>query len=120
MSQELAEYLEVELNARGLSQRKLAEKSGISLSTFQRAYNDDKDKPISWDGCAGIAHGLRVNPISVFVKAGLLPREPSQSSDERHLLHVFRQLPTEHQRTLMDFCNFLFTNRNRTFWIDEE
>lgn len=115
MSRELAEYLDEQLEMRRWSRRELGRQAGISQSSVQRAMDPNPLKPAGFDVLNQIAHALRITPQNLFIIAGLLPREPKQTSQERHLLHTFRQLPAEHQQTLIHFCDYLFTQRTNLF-----
>jgi len=121
MSQQLADYLNEQLDARRWSKRELARQANISLTSVLRATDPHPDSDASFEVLGAIARALRLRPENLFVMAGLFPREPEQTMQERHLLHTFRQLPAEHQRTLIHFCDYLFTVRSDLFprMIDE-
>lgn len=111
----LSEYLVEQLRMRGWSARELSRQSGVSLTSVLRALGRDESNPPSWEILAKIARSLRVSPTNLFVLAGLLPREPRQTTEERALVTVYRQLPVEHQRTLAYFADYLFIHRTDLF-----
>lgn len=115
MSAELAQYLEEQRKMRGWSQRELARQAGITHDSVRRAFNPDPVSPASYDVLAKIAAALRIHPETLFIKAGLFPRKPEQSQLSRHLDTIFPQLPTEHQRMLVMFADYLFTMRTQLF-----
>ena len=115
MSKDLAEYLETELTARCWSKRELSRQANISLTSVLRACEPYPDSDASFEVLSSIARALRIRPENLFVKGGLFPREPEQTMQERHLLNTFRQLPAEHQRSLIQFCDYLFTVRSELF-----
>lgn len=115
MSQELATYLEEQLDSRRWSKRELARQANISLTSVLRATDPDPDSQASFEVLSAIARALRIRPENLFVRGGLFPREPEQTMQERHLVNTFRQLPAEHQRSLIQFCDYLFTVRSELF-----
>lgn len=113
--QELADYINDQIASRRWSKRELARQANLANSSVLRATSADDDTPIGFDILFAIATALRIRPERLFIMAGLFPREPQQTTDERHLLNTFRQLPAEHQRTLIEYCDYLFTVRSRLF-----
>ena len=115
MSKELADYVTEQLKMRQWSKRELGRQARISLTSVLRATDPDPDSDASFEVLTAIAKALRIRPETLFVKAGLFAREPNQTTQERHLLNTFRQLPAEHQRSLIQFCDYLFTVRSELF-----
>ena len=112
MSSELSDYLVEQLRMRDWSQKDLADRSGVALSSISRIITDDLDKPPGFAIIVSVAQAMRVDPVVLLRKSGLLPREPESTSLERQLLAAFRQLPSEHQRSAVLFVEYLFTQRN--------
>lgn len=116
MSREaLSEFVNEQLDMRQWSKRELARQANITTTSALRVTNPEYQAPPGYDVLSDVARALKIKPEILFIKAGLFPREPEQNINERHLLNTFRQLPTEHQRTLMEFCDYLFTVRSRLF-----
>lgn len=116
MSREtLAEYVNDQLAKRQWSKRELARQANITPTSALRCTNPEYGSPPGFDVLNEVARAFRIRPEKLFILAGLYPREPEQTTQERHLLTTFRQLPVEHQRTLIEFCDYLFTVRSRLF-----
>lgn len=98
------------------SKRELAQRAGVSLSSVVRA--TDPDQRASYDVLAGIAAALRIPPQNLFVKAGLMPREPEQTTEMRHLSFTFEKLPREHQQLIIEFADFLLTRKTTLFDLE--
>lgn len=115
VKKELIDYLEEQIGMRGWSRRELSRRAGISNSSVLRAFGNNPDKPPGYDILASIARALRIHPMTLFIKAGLMPREPKQTTALRHLVHTFEQLPEEHQHAAILYIDYLFTQRSKLF-----
>ena len=108
---ELSEFLEDHLRRRGWSQKELARQSKVAPSSINRMMRDDRVNPPGYAVVMAVAQALRVDPVTLLRKAGMLPREPEATSLERQLTAAFRQLPIEHQRSALMFIEYLVTQR---------
>lgn len=113
--EDLTEFLNRQMRLRGWSERELAGRAKVSGTSIARALGRYPEKPAGYEIITSIAKALRVDELNLLRMAGLLPREPNQTSMERQLLNIFRQLPEEHQSNLLFFAEYLFTQRSRLF-----
>jgi transcriptional regulator with XRE-family HTH domain len=79
-------WLDEELAHHHLTDHQLAKQAGMSHSVFSRARKGYLPK---WEACASIAKALRVNPVVVFMAAGLIPTPPDLDNDFERLKHVY-------------------------------
>lgn len=70
------DWINIELESRGWSQRELARRSRLSSTTISKIISGHA-KP-GWDFCVAIAKPLEVSPEKLFQLAGLLPSKPEE------------------------------------------
>lgn len=112
---ESAEYIDEQIRLRGWSARELARRAGVSNSSVLRALHLDADPPASYEVLVAIANALRIPPQTLFVKAGIFPKEPRTTTTQREILNICQQLPGHLQADLLRYAEYLFTQRTRLF-----
>ena len=112
MGNDLASWLNIQLNETGWSQRELARRAGVSHSTVSQVLSLQQ-RP-TWDFCAGIAQALRVPVDEVFVLAGLKPPPPASVEDEAEALALLRRLPSQTRRVVLDILRGLTLSHTPT------
>lgn len=79
-------WLDEELAHHHLTDYQLAKMAGMSHSVFSRARKGFLPK---WQACDTIARAVRVNPVVVFMAAGLLPTSPDLDNEFERLKHIY-------------------------------
>jgi transcriptional regulator with XRE-family HTH domain len=91
MSSEFGEWLEAELAKRGWSMRQLALRAGVhpaSVTNIVRSGATPRMKTI-----LKMAEALEADPMVMLRIAGIVPTFVPETTDEDHLLRLFRALP---------------------------
>ena len=79
-------WLDDELARNHLTDHQLAKNAGMSHSVFTRARKGFLPK---WEACNSIARALHVNPIVVFMAAGLIQPTPDLDMDFERLKYIY-------------------------------
>ncbi len=66
-----SEWLLHEMGQRNISQQDLAQKSGITAAQISRVISGQRG--LGEKSLTAIAHALKISPVTIFRKAGLLP-----------------------------------------------
>jgi transcriptional regulator with XRE-family HTH domain len=99
-----SEWLQTEIEKRGLSWNKFAENAGLSSGTI---YNiRDGTRGVGENSLKAIAMALKIPPEQVFRAAGLLPESNIKSDKEEELLYLFAQLPDVEKSRMIEFVKF--------------
>lgn len=85
------EWLRKELNHRKISQRELADRSGITPAQISRVISGTRGP--GPELIQSIAYALNLPPEEVYRAAGLLPEHPKSNPSVEEILHIARQLP---------------------------
>lgn len=91
MPKEFAEWLTEELAERGLSQRKLALRAGVTGPTVGQIVRGKVQPTV--ESIVKIAEGLEEDPISVLRLAGILPDLLPETTEEQGVVRILRALP---------------------------
>jgi transcriptional regulator with XRE-family HTH domain len=91
MPKEFAEWLGGELAERGLSQRELALRAGITSPTVSQIVRGKVQPTV--ESIVRIAEGLGEDPISVLRLAGVLPDFLPETTEEEEAVRIVRALP---------------------------
>lgn len=97
MDMNFSDWLLKEMGNRQWSQADLARASGLNRQSISDYINRRRTNPEP-DALVAIAHGLKISPITVFRKAGLLPNgngEEVKLQDWEYLLS--QMTPTEQE-----------------------
>lgn len=86
------DWLQKEMDKRGISQKELANLGEISPPQVSKILN--RQSPAGPEAALGIARALKLDPVTVFRMAGLLPPGTEAETDQREngLIHMFRQM----------------------------
>ena len=96
---EFSEWLQNEMDNRGLSQNKVAKMAGISQGAIAHIINGRRNPGV--DVCEGIAYAFKLPPEYVFRKAGLLPPVRDRNPTDDELLYLFDQLSENEQDDIL-------------------
>ena len=91
MPQDFAEWLSGELARRGLSQRELALRAGLTSPAVSQIVRG-KVQP-TWESIVKIAGGLGQDPVPLLRLAGWLPDLGPEATDEEEAVRILRALP---------------------------
>lgn len=91
-------WLDEELARHNLTDHQLAKQAGMSHSVFSRARKGLLPK---WQACATIANALRVNPVVVFMAAGLIPPSPDLDTDFERLKTIYGSTSSSNRRKIV-------------------
>ena len=91
MPEEFAEWLRGELAERGLSQRELARRSGMTSPGVSQIVRGKVQPTV--ESIYKIAEGLELDPLSVLHLAGVLPDTPPEATDEEEAVRILRAKP---------------------------
>lgn len=108
-------WLDKELQARGLSQRKLALSAGVSPSMVSEVVNNNRNA--GWDFCAAIAKPLGKTPMEMFILAELLPGGGEKKLTEQRAEYYARSLSDDEAKLIELFRQATDADRNRILVI---
>ena len=91
MPQDFAEWLRGELARRGLSQRELALRAGITGPTVGQIVRGKVQPTV--ESIVKIAEGLGEDPVTVLRLAGTLPDFLPETTEEEEAVRILRALP---------------------------
>lgn len=91
-------WLDEELAHNHLTDHQLAKQAGMSHSVFSRARKGFLPK---WQACATIAKALRVNPVVVFMAAGLIPTAPDLDNNFERLKFIYGSTSLKNRRKIV-------------------
>ena len=100
MENDLASWLDNELEERGWSIREMARRAGVSHTAIASALNR-KGRP-SAELCVAIADVLGVSAIEVVQRAGILPPDPPETTAWRRLNAMWARLSDEDQERVLE------------------
>jgi transcriptional regulator with XRE-family HTH domain len=100
---EFAEWLQDQLNQRGLTQTDLARRTGIGNSQISRIVR--MERGVGPESAKAIARAFGIKPEVVFRKAGLLPPAPEQpteqSPDILEMIRLYNDLEDADQQEVL-------------------
>jgi len=102
MEIKFSEWLQIELDKRGLNQSQLAKMAGISRGTISNIMNENRG--IGEDSLLSIAKGLKLPAITVLRAAGILPEEPEYIPLLDEWDAIFYELTTEDQQEILEIA----------------
>jgi len=91
VTSEFGEWLRVELDKRGWSQRKLALRSGLATTAMSYIVRGEVQPTV--ESIIKIADGLEEDPASVLRIAGILPDLVPDTTEEEEAVRILRHLP---------------------------
>ncbi len=111
MENDLASWLDNELEERGWSIREMARRAGVSHTAIASALNR-KGRP-STDLCVAIADTLGVSAIEVVQRAGILPPDPPETAAWRRLNEMWTRLSDEDRERILEIIEAWVQKRGR-------
>jgi len=111
MKDDLASWLDEELETRGWSIREMARRAGVSHTAIASALNR-KGRP-SADLCVAIADALGVPAVEVVQRAGILPPDPPETAAWRRLNEMWTRLSDEDQKRILEIVETWVQKRGR-------
>jgi len=108
-----SEWLREELTKREWSQADLARRSGVSPSQLTRIFSGERG--IGQNSLVSIARALKISPVTVLRKAGLLPTVANGDADVHFEDWEFllKQLPPEDQEELRQIAEMKLERRRK-------
>ncbi len=97
-------WLDEELARNHLTDNQLAKQAKMSHSVFSRARKGFLPK---WQACATIANALRVNPVVVFMAAGLIPPSPDLDTDFERLKDIYGSTSPNNRKKIVQVAEIL-------------
>jgi transcriptional regulator with XRE-family HTH domain len=111
MKNDLASWLDKELESRGWSIREMARRAGVSHTAIASALNR-KGRP-SAELCVAVADALGVPAVEVVQRAGILPPDPPETVAWRRLNEMWAQLSDEDQERILEIVETWVRKRRR-------
>ncbi|MDX9993213.1 MAG: helix-turn-helix transcriptional regulator [Anaerolineales bacterium] len=99
------EWLKSEINIRNISQKELADISGVTPAQISRAIGGSRG--LGTDTLTAIARALRLPPEEVFRRAGILPPLPNKDLQDAEILERTSQMTPAQKRAVLAFINSL-------------
>jgi transcriptional regulator with XRE-family HTH domain len=106
-----AEWLQREMNDRGLSQSDLGRLAGLNRAVISKIINQTS-KPTP-ETVETIARALKLPPEEVFRAAGLLPAIPDDQSKITELNYLLNMLDDDDLRELIKFARFRLEDKEK-------
>lgn len=101
-----AEWLNQELENRGITSAELAAKGGLTAPTVWRIINGTRTAGV--DSIIGIARGLGLSPVEVFCRS-IGQDIDTRTADQERLLYQFALLSETDKTHLMNYIDFLLS-----------
>jgi transcriptional regulator with XRE-family HTH domain len=99
------EWLKSEIKIRNISQKELADISGVTPAQISRAISGSRG--LGTDTLLSIARALRVSPEEVFRRAGVLPPRPNQDEQDANILERTSRMTPAQKRAVLAFISSL-------------
>lgn len=112
--EEFVKWLQKELDNRGWNKSDLARQTGISRQTISNVMNFTRSP--GPDFCNALAKALKVDPVGVFEKAGLI-NIVQNKSDQEDLIVQIPNLSNENITLVRKFIELLLWNQREPFRI---
>jgi len=101
---EFKQWIELEINKRGISIADLARAAGLSPGALGNILRGERQPGIEL--CHGLSKALRVSPEFVFRRAGILPPESPFEEMAHELAHKLELLDEQSRDEVMSFVRF--------------
>jgi transcriptional regulator with XRE-family HTH domain len=109
--QKFSEWLEREIERRGLSQAELAREAKVTRAAINGVLTGARGP--GKDLCLAIARAFKIPPEVVFQKAGLLPDRPEQDPTLDEINFKLSLLPKRDQEEALRYLNYLIEKSER-------
>ena len=103
-----SQWLQSEINKKGMSQADLARKSGISKAYISRIFSENRSP--SAETLKAFAIALNAMPETVYRAAGLLPAETEKKLIIEELLFSLSHLTEDQQKQLLQYAKFMLSS----------
>ena len=101
---EFVEWVQNQLDARGLKQADIARNQNITTAAVSKMMN--RQARPGFEMCAAIAATFNLPLEEVYRRAGLLPLKPVAGILEERAAYIFNQLPEEDQQEVLDYLDY--------------
>ena len=106
---DLIVWINSKLEESGWSQRELARRAGLASVTISNALAGKQSVGIEF--CVGIARAFGEPPEKILRLAKLLPPLPEATTGETDLLHAWRRLSPDEQKSVLTMIRALAQSR---------
>jgi transcriptional regulator with XRE-family HTH domain len=113
MDNNFSEWLNEQMQKNNWSQSDFARVSGLSRQVISY-YLSDKSKSPDKNAMQKIAHALKLSPITVFRKAGLLPSEGTDKVSFEDWQHLITQLTPDEEEEMRQIIEMKIERRQRS------
>lgn len=108
---EFKDWLNQVLIEKGWSQSDLARAAGLQRGTVSNLLNNVRQPGA--EICKSLSEALDIELITVYEKAGLLPKSPPETEQQRQLVYLFNQLPDDEKQRLVEYAGFLKSQHDK-------
>jgi len=105
------EWLIQEIDKRGWTQSDLVRLSGISRGTLSNIISGTRG--VGNDSMVAIAHALKISPVTIFRKAGLLPPDTSEKVSFEDWQYIISQLTPDEQEEIRQIVELKIERRQK-------
>lgn len=115
------DWLQGELNKRGMKQADLAREAGLTTATVSRLVTQQRSPDD--ETCVKIARAFgNVSAEEVFRRAGKLPPAPSQEHEHslRELYELAKRLTSRQREELLEFAYFQYRRRREREQVESK
>lgn len=98
-------WLDEEENKKGWTDYRLAKEAGINPSVISNARSG---KLPGWEASLAIAKALRVDPVLVFRKVGLLPQERKIDDGLYKIKETYHTISDDEKQQLIEYADFIY------------
>ncbi len=105
------DWLVEELEKRGWSQSDLVKTAGISRGTLSNIISGTRG--VGSDSLVAIAEALKISPITIFRKAGLLPSGPADEVKFEDWKYLLNKLPPAEQEEVRQIIEMKIDRRQK-------
>lgn len=104
-------WLLEEIEKRGLSQSDLVRMAGISRGTLSNIISGTRG--VGNESMVAIANALKISPITIFRKAGLLPDDKNSEASFDDWQHILSQLTKDEQEEIRQIVELKIERRQK-------
>lgn len=103
-----AEWLRTELSSQGMSQAALSRATGLHTGSISNVLNGQR-KPGS-DFVLAVSRALKMNPETLYRRAGILPPKPSPNHDPiiDEAIEAMARLSENDKREIVEYARFKY------------
>lgn len=106
------EWLQKEIELRGISQRELARRAGLGNATVARILNETRNPGL--DFCHAVAHALHVPVEDVLRQAGLIEFNPDSETElTQALIDRLKYLTVAERKEIYELADQLYQRKHK-------